>query len=146
MARVSFKSSDTEFDPLPNGNYICEVDSMEVKKSSTGNLMISAAHSVIDPKVEGSRKLWENFSLQPQAGWKLKNFLEAAQVPHQAMPGAAKGEFEIDFDTQDAIKARFVAHFEQETYEKIKDGKFVLDDQGNKIVGIRNKVVGYLKV
>lgn len=145
MARVSFKSSDTDFDPLPSANYLCEVNSMEVAKSSTGNLMIKTEHNVIDPRVEGSRKLWENFSLQPQAGWKLKNFLEAAQVPHQAMPGAAKGEFDIDFDTQDAIKARFVAQVEQETYEKIKDGRHVLDDQGNKVVGIRNKVTGYLK-
>ena len=141
MARVNFKASQADFEPLPNGSYPVEIESMEIKKSSTNNDMIKTVYKLLTP-IEGfSRKLFDNFSLQIQAGWKLKNMLEAAQVPHTAIPGQAKGEFELDFDTSDAVGRNLVVRLEQETYESNK-----LDENGNKKQGIRNSVEEYIKM
>lgn len=146
MARVNFKASQQDFEPLPNGSYAVSVESMEMKMSSTNNPMIATQYTVNDARDGiGGRKLFDNFSLLPEAGWKLKNFLEASGVPHVAIPGTAKGEFEVEFDTTDAIGAQLVVQTEQETFEKRQGGKIVIDDQGNKVLSIRNKIIGYLK-
>lgn len=137
MARVKFVASETAFEPFANGTYPVEILSMEVKKSSTQNDMIATEYKVTN---EGNRKLFDNFSLLPQAGWKLKNMLEAAGVPHTAIPGSGKGEFELDFDTADAIGAIMLVKLSQETYKSNK-----LDENGQPKMGIRNSIDEYIK-
>ena len=144
--RVNFRAAQQDFEALPNGSYSVDVESMEMKMSTTNNPMIATQYTVKDSRddIKG-RKLFDNFSLLPSAGWKLKNFLEASSVPHVAIPGANKGEFEIEFDTNDAIGAMLVVQTEQETFEKKQGGKAVFDENGQKVMGIRNKITGYLK-
>jgi len=136
--RINFSSTSQEFEPLPNGTNLSEVESMEVGKSSTGNPKIKTTFKIHD--VDGGRKLWDEFSLLPQSGWKLKDFLEKAQVPHSAMPLTERGSFEIDFNTEDAIGAKVVIRHEQESYDSKQTGQ-----DGKAIRKIKNEVKEYLK-
>lgn len=147
MPRVNFKASSSEFVALPNASWPMQVDSVEITKSSQNNPMLKVQYSVLGEVPEGcGKKQFDQFSLLPQAGWKLKNFLEAAQVPHSAMPGANKGEFDIDFDTQDAVGKTFIGRTKQETYQKKnRDGSPVLDEHGQPVFGIRSNIEEYLK-
>jgi len=123
---------------------------MEITKSSTGNQMIKTIYKPNEAVHAdmGKRKIFDNFSLLVEAGWKLKAMLEAAQVPHAAIPRQEKGAFEIDFDTQDAVNRDLIISLEQETYQKTDPmtKKPQLDASGNALMGTRNKVTGYLKV
>ena len=144
--RVKFRASESEFEPLANDSYTTRIESVEMKKSSTGNDMLVVVHTIVDPREGiGGRKIFDNLSLQVQAAWKLKNFLEAFEVPHAAMPLQEKGHFEIDFDTVDAINCQGVLKLEQETYQKRSNGAPVLDANGNAVMGVRNRIVEYLK-
>lgn len=147
MPRVNFKASDTEFLPLPNQSWPIEVESVEMAQSSNKNPMLKMAYKVLGEVPEGcSKKLFDQFVLVPQSGWVLKAFLEAAQVPHSAVPGATKGEFEIDFDTQDCIGRNLIARTEQQTYQKNnRDGSPQLDENKQPKMGIRNNVAEYIK-
>ena len=141
MARVNFKATQQDFVPLPNGSYLVEIESMELAKSSTNNDMIKTMYKLVVPLEGFSKKLFDNFSLQVQAGWKLKNMLEAAQVPHTAIPGMNKGDFELDFDTGDAIGRRLIVRMEQETFLSNR-----LDENGKQKAGIRSSVEEYIQV
>lgn len=146
MARVNFKATSQDFTPLPNASYPIEVESAEMKQSSKGNPMLKMTYKVLGEVPEGcSKKLFDQFVLVPQSGWVLKNFLEAAQVPHQAVPGPNRGEYDIDFDTQDMIGKLLIARTEQETYQKQVNGKPQLDENGQPVMGIRNTIAEYLK-
>jgi len=143
MPKINFRASETEFKPIENGSYPVEVEKMGLKRSSTGNDMIEAEFKILVPMAEGyGTKLFDNFSLLPQSGWKLKNFLEAAGVPHTAFPLQEKGSFDISFDTDDAIDARLVVRTEQETYQSNKKK----NADGSPAMDVRAKVVEYLKV
>lgn len=147
MARVNFKASSSDFTPLPNASWPIEVESVEMTKSSTGNNMLKMVYKVLGEVPEGcSKKLFDQFVLVPQSGWVLKNFLEAAQVSHSAMPGQGRGEFDIDFDTQDCIGHTLIARTDQQTYQKLnRDKTPVLDENKQPVMGIRNNIAEYMK-
>lgn len=147
MPRVNFKASSSDFTPLPNGSWPIEVESVEMAQSKNKNNMLKMVYKVLGEVPEGcSKKLFDNFVLVPQSGWVLKNFLEAAQVPHTAMPGAGKGEFDIDFDTQDCIGRVLIGRTVQETYQKMdRGGNPVLDENKQPVMGIRNPIAEYMK-
>lgn len=137
MPRVNFKATQSEFTPLPNSNYLVRIESVEFAKSQAGNDMLNMTYIVIGGDSDG-RKLFDRLSLVPQAGWKLKNVLEAAGVPHAAVPGQGKGEFDIDFDTDDCIGHTMVVSVGQETYQTKQ-----LDEKGQPKMAIRNVVNSY---
>src|SRR3990167_5022391 len=147
MPKVNFKASAQEFEPLPSDNYLCIVESAQlVQARSSGNMMIKVISVVTTNNEYNNRKLFDNFVLVPQSGWVLKNFLEAAQIPHTAIPGAGKGEFEIDCDTDDFIGAKYIAEVEQETYVVMQGGNVVIDSiTGKAKSGIRNTTKAYYK-
>lgn len=148
MPRVNFKASDKDFDALPNGSHLMEVESVELTQTkSTQKPMLKVTHKVLSQIPEGcGTKMFDQFVLVPQSGWVLKNFLEASGVPHTAMPGTGKGEFDIDFDTSDCIGRKFIGRTEQETYQKKnRDGSPVLDENQKPVMGVRSNIKEYLK-
>lgn len=128
MPRIKFNASITPMEAPPNDDYLVEVVSMEMKRSKAQNDYISTQLKIISDKMMtnsdgtespiGGKVLFTNFALVPQSGWVLKDFLEASGVPHTATPGAQRGEFEIDFDTADAIGMKLVVTTKQEGYKK----------------------------
>lgn len=137
MSRINFKAQQIE--PLDKGSYVLEVNSMEIKKSGPqakhpGSEYIETEFGV--KLQDGSqRKLFHNFSLLPQAGFNLKEFLEAANVVHEAIPGAGKGEFDLSFDTQDCIGKQVAAEVDQETYTN-KQGQPSMRNTINKFMQV----------
>ena len=121
MPRVNFKATEMDNTPFPNGPHLFEAESAELTKAkSSQNMMIKVTSRCIEPGSEfDGRKDWEQFVLVPQSGWKLKEFCEAADVPHTATPGTGKGEFDIELDTDHIVGRRYIAHKKQETYTKM---------------------------
>lgn len=69
----------TTFEPVPAGNYdVSIVKAESTLAKSSGKPMIAVQYRIGDGEHEG-RVLFDNFSLQPQALWKLKTLLEALE-------------------------------------------------------------------
>jgi len=71
-------NSGNTSEALPTDRYIVEVESTEVKKATTGTMMIDATFVVKEGEFTG-RKLWHNFSLTAKSMIYLYRFFEAAQ-------------------------------------------------------------------
>src|SRR6266850_5315185 len=152
MPRINFRSSQTDFEPLPNDAYLLKVSALELKhskpstKNPTGVDMIEAQfdieHQLDSPEHTYTRKITNNFVLAPSSGWRLKEFLEAANVPHEALPGSGKGEFDVSFNLEDALHAQCVADMVQETYTQMDQaGQPVFDPSTSKPKsGVRNTI------
>lgn len=96
------------FTPVPEGEYNVVLEKAEMKKAKTdGSDMISVTWSITDEEYE-NRKLFENYSLKPQALWKLKNTLGALGFD---VSGA------LEFDVEDLVGQEAVALVVIETYE-----------------------------
>lgn len=104
-------SSVPSRDPLEEGVYLLQIAEATEKTSSTGNPMISVTYDVLATQdgtdVEGSRKLWDNYSLQAQALFKLKELLSALGIDTSAV---------VDLDTSDLVGQQVLAKVVQETY------------------------------
>lgn len=134
MPRINFKATESgDFTPYPNDTYLFTAEAVEIRKASTGTDMLNVTFRCVQPGGEfDNRKHWERFALLPQSGWRLKNFLEAFDVPHTAMPGAGKGEFDIDFDTDDIVGKAGLIELEQEVYVVMKNGVQQIDPETGK--------------
>jgi hypothetical protein len=104
-------SSVPSRDPLEEGVYLLQISEAQEKTSSTGNPMISVTYDVVSTQegeaVEGSRKLWDNYSLQAQALFKLKELLEALGIDTAAV---------VDLEVSDLVGQQVLAKVVQETY------------------------------
>jgi hypothetical protein len=104
-------SSVPSRDPLEEGVYLLQISEAQEKTSSTGNPMISLTYDVVSTQegeaVEGSRKLWDNYSLQAQALFKLKELLEALGIDTAAV---------VDLEVSDLVGQQVLAKVVQETY------------------------------
>ena len=137
MPKINFRSSSLE--PVPKAHYLVDVQSMEMKAAGPqakhpGSPYLETWFGILNDKEHAGRRLPHNFSLLPQSGWVLKDFLEKLGVPHDAIPGPGKGEFEISFNTEDCIGKHTVADV------TIVTGK---DKSGN--AQLRNEIDGFLK-
>lgn len=104
-------SSVPSRDPLDEGVYLLQIAEAIEKTSSTGNPMISVTYDVLSTQdgetVDGSRKLWDNYSLQVQALFKLKELLSALGVDTSAV---------VDMEVSDLVGQQILAKVVQETY------------------------------
>lgn len=104
-------SSVPSRDPLDEGVYLLQIAEAIEKTSSTGNPMISVTYDVLatadGETVEGQRKLWDNYSLQAQALFKLKELLSALGVDTSAV---------VDMEVSDLVGQQILAKVVQETY------------------------------
>lgn len=112
----------TGFDPVPAGNYDVSVAKAELTTAkSSGKPMIAVQYRISEPEEHEGRILFDNFSLQPQALWKLKGFL-------QALEWAGIDEDGLELDPAELIGAQLTVAVIQEPGQR--------DD-------IRNVVKGY---
>lgn len=96
MPQVSVDFSDVEeFELLPEGDYIVEIDEVEAKQSSTGKAMLALQLVVREPEEYGGRKLFDNMMLEGNALWRTKRDLGVVlgDVPDGA----------FNFDTNDMV-------------------------------------------
>ena len=104
-------SSVPNREPLEEGTYLLTIAKAEEKLSSTGNPMISLEYDVnatIDGEtVEGNRKLWDNYSLQSQALFKLKELFDALGMDTSNI---------VDIEISDLVGQQVQAKVIQETY------------------------------
>lgn len=104
-------SSVPSRDPLDEGVYLLQIAEAIVKTSSTGNPMIAVTYDVLattdGETVDGSRKLWDNYSLQAQALFKLKELLSALGIDTSSV---------VDMEVSDLIGHQVLAKVTQETY------------------------------
>lgn len=93
---------------IPDGTYSFEIVSIEEKESSEGNPYLSAKMKITEGKHKGATA-YDNFSLQPQALWKLRTLLEVLgyEVP--------EGEMEIEIE--DLVGEKFDGVITNEKYE-----------------------------
>ena len=72
---------DIPSNDLGEGVYLARVEKMEVQpsKSTAGAQVLNTEFTILDGESNG-RKCWDNFSLQPQALWRLRDFVKALGV------------------------------------------------------------------
>lgn len=104
-------SSVPNREPLEEGTYLLQVAEAQEKTSSTGNPMITITYDVVSTAdgepVEGNRKLWDNYSLQAQALFKLKQLFDAVGMDTSTV---------VDMDISDLIGQQVMAKVVQDTY------------------------------
>lgn len=95
MARLQVNLSDveTEYDPIPSGQYVARLVGAKEETSSSGNPMIVWQWKIMRGDHKG-REIRSYTSMQPQALFSLKEHLEAFGVD-------ADGE--IDIDTNELV-------------------------------------------
>lgn len=124
---ISVDFSDTESQQvIDEGDYIAEVDEVEVKTSeNSGADYLSFKFKVVDHDKFKGKVFYHNCSLQPQALFNLRGVLEALglEVPQGAM----------DLDPADLIGLQCGVALVHETYEgktKAKPAEFFLPEEG----------------
>src|SRR3990172_8523532 len=94
---------------LPEERFKFEVEDVELKNSeNSGEDYFAVTLSVVDGEYEGT-KAWDNFSLQPQALWKLRGLLEVLEID---VPDGV-----MDFDSQDLVGTIVGADIIHEDYK-----------------------------
>lgn len=110
LMNIDFRSVPSR-EALEEGTYLLQVAEVEEKTSSTGNPMLSITYDVLSTSdgspVEGSRKIWDNYSLQAQALFKLKELFDALGIDTSAV---------VDMDVADLVGQQVLAKLVQETY------------------------------
>lgn len=91
VIKVDFSDADVEFSPVEPGEYRAQIVSVEQREArETGKPYLNVGFQLLD----NGRRVWRNYSLQPQALWALKQLLVAAGVD----PEQLSGETELDTD------------------------------------------------
>ena len=92
----------SSFEALPGGVYNAKISKAEVKKSGSGNNMISLTLDITEGEYAG-RKLFDHLVLIESCMWKVKNYCEAIGITS----GSA-------IDTQDFIGVELICTVVQE--------------------------------
>lgn len=110
MLNIDFSSVPSR-EPLEEGTYLLSIAEAEEKLSSTGNPMISLTFDVLSTEdgtpIDGQRKLWDNYSLQAQALFKLKDLFQALGIDTSAL---------VEMDVSELVGQQVRAKVVQETY------------------------------
>ena len=78
---------------IPEGVYLARVWSVrEAKSKASGNPMLAIDFKIEQPGYD-KRHVWDNFSLQRQALWRLSKFMQVLGLDHE---GAVKIDLEED--------------------------------------------------
>jgi hypothetical protein len=119
VVSVNFEGVEGKRSTLPDDDYLCEVESVEIKDGNGDYQYLAVTSTVQSGKFKGS-KIWDNLSLSPNALWRLRAFLEVLgmEVPDE----------EMDVDTDEMVGCTFVAVTSQEKYK---------NDAGDKKVAVR---------
>ncbi len=90
--KLNLADVQTELTAVPAGNYAVTVSSVQETLSKSSNKpMLAVKLRIEEPEDQAGRILFDNFSLQPQALWKLKRWLLALGYAEDEI-----AEFELD--------------------------------------------------
>lgn len=91
MTRITFPEDDgPQFELLPEGIYRAQIWAIDERLGEQSQ----QPYMAFDFRIEQSpRHLFDNFSLQPQALWRLKRLFETLGLP-------SKGTLDIDWDNE----------------------------------------------
>lgn len=124
MAVIEFEGGEGgSWQPLPAGTYEFLIQAVEQKTSKAGNAQLQVSLTVEGGEYN-QKKCNDFFSLLPQAGWKLRNLLQAVaegkyeEIDTGKKDGEGKPLFKLSFDTEDLIGKTFCADV---TIEPAKD-------------------------
>lgn len=110
MLNLDFSSVPSR-EPLEEGTYLLSIAEAEEKLSSSNNPMIAITYDVLATEdgtaVDGGRKLWDNYSLQDQALFKLKDLFNALGIDTSSI---------VEMDVADLVGQQIRAKVVQETY------------------------------
>ena len=90
------------FEPIPAGDYVVEIEKVENRTAKSGNEMLSLTFNVVEGEYEG-RKIFDLYVLTEKALWKLKDLLVAVGVDTEGM---------VDLDVDDLVGEVFTATVE----------------------------------
>jgi hypothetical protein len=96
-----------DFEPIPEGDYLVEIEEVKEKESNSGNQMLQMKFNVVEGEYEG-RKIFDNYVLTQKALWKLKNLFVALE---KDVSGIA------EFDPKDLEGMKFLATVTIEEYQ-----------------------------
>jgi len=95
--RIDLTGVSVGFEPVEAGYYAATVYNVRQKLSKASQQpMLEVQFSITEPAEFAGRRLFTNYSLQPQALWKLKGFL-------QALPTGQDLDGAIDLSPEDLM-------------------------------------------
>ena len=112
------------FEPIPAGDYVLEIENIEEQVSKAGNNMLNITFNVAEGEYAG-RKIFEFYVLTEKALWKMKDLLIALGIDTEG---------QVDIDIDDLEGEMFIGNVEiqeQKGYEpsnKINTHKPLGDD------------------
>lgn len=95
-----------DFEPIPEGDYLVEIEKVEHKHSQSGNEMLQMTFNVVEGEYAG-RKVFDNYVLTQAALWKLKSLFVALG---KDVSGIA------EFEPDELIGNKFIATVSVEEY------------------------------
>lgn len=98
---------DTEFEVLPEGYYLCEVDSIKLsdKAGPSGYKQWVVVWRVVRPKASAKRTIWDRRSLSPKAAFKMRELFDALG-------------YEYGSDSDELVGERAVVEIEHQEIER----------------------------
>lgn len=90
------------FDPIPAGDYVLEIEDIEERVSKSGNDMLNITFSVAEGEYEG-RKIFEFYVLTEKALWKLKDLFIALGIDTDGM---------VNVDIEDLVGEMLIGNVE----------------------------------
>lgn len=100
MIKLDFSNVEGgNFDPVPAGDYLVEIEKFEETTSTSGNQMIKATFKIVEGEYEG-RKIFDNYVLNQNSLWKLKSLFVALGEDVSGM---------AEFSPDDFVGKKFLA-------------------------------------
>jgi hypothetical protein len=98
----------TEFETLPEGHYLCQIEKI-VEKDGKEYPYMECEWKVLQPREHKGRKLWDNISFNPKAAFKVRALFDAF-------------DYDYDSDTDEFVqeKEQAVLYVKQEIQEQGK--------------------------
>lgn len=111
--------NESEFQPLPVGNYLVKVVNVEKKTSQSGNDYVGMVMEVIDGEYNG-RKIYNNLHLTPKtAENSIKRIYKMAEFVGITPVAFSDVDSIIDF-TKNFIDLCFEIEYNEEAFNKVK--------------------------
>ena len=111
--------NESEFQPLPVGNYLVKVVNVEKKTSQSGNDYVGMVMEIIDGEYNG-RKIYNNLHLTPKtAENSIKRIYKMAEFVGITPVAFSDVNSIIDF-TKNFIDLCFEVEYNEEAFNKVK--------------------------
>ena len=108
MVQINFNAGENtggSWEPLPEGNQVFEIQSLDIGTSKAGNQQIELSMLIVGGSRDGgTTKNW--YSLMPKAGWNLRGLLDALGIEYTIGGQDSDGRDDLAFDGDELIGRR----------------------------------------